>query len=653
MSSQTSSSSSVVSIEKFNGKNNFSLWRIKIRALLKQQGIWASIAGTKPYDTTDANYMLQEENAHSTILLCLSDEVLYEVGDEETEKRVWKKLETIYMKKLLTNKLLLKQRLFSLRMKEGLSLKGPLDALNSILMDLKNVEVKIEDEDATLVLLVSLPPSFESFVSSFVVGVDIDLKKIKDKCGASSSSRGPNPRDICNYCKETGHWKIDCPKLKEKLKALAAATTKDNSCYSGPYKKLNLHLQRGHANLLCIVPILSDVPEGTRVGNPCPLYKASKRFHSGRCGIDALAIFWLDSAVFFPNDNKLTISFVNQLRIYERHEDEQNFIAPQCYAREPKCYIRNESAGSREVNASRGHPSSTRRRADREIGPLLSFEELVNENTSNACKQQKICNNVASCDTVLPTESAKLIEMRAKYENLLLQFGQLGRNEWIDDHRMVYQDDYLVGKQIGIHDFLSANRKTHWTTSSLICTPGQHVPPEALASQCLAWVKGLKGRTKSYVFRNKLNGLLADCERISHLQAGGNGSIRKTVNELHAMLKLHEETLPKKDANPALHAIRAGRVQKNQKNKPHKAAKRGHGKGKGKMGYAPNNAPFSPKPKTPPPPKKDNPAKDTGLRGSKKLKPGALSLYVAMDHRAPVLKQLNLSFRAPYGLVIV
>nr|GEW26570.1 ribonuclease H-like domain-containing protein [Tanacetum cinerariifolium] len=35
----------------------------------------------------------------------------------------------------------------------------------------------------------------------------------------------------------------------------------------------------------------------------------------------------------------------------------------------------------------------------------------------------------------------------------------------------------------------------------------------------------------------------------------------KTVNEFHAMLKLHEKNLPKKDA-PALHAIRAGRVQK-------------------------------------------------------------------------------------------
>ncbi|GKA89761.1 zinc finger, CCHC-type containing protein, partial [Tanacetum coccineum] len=162
----------------------------------------------------------------------------------------------------------------------------------------------------------------------------------------------------------------------------------------------------------------------------------------------------------------------------------------------------------------------------------------------------------------------------------------------------------------------------------------------------------------------------------------------KTVNELHAMLKLHEETLPKKDANPALHAIRAGRVQKNQKNKPHKAGKGGQGKGKNKMGYAHNNVPFAPKPKTPPPPKKDNPAKDAiyhqccevahwrrnchvylaelmkkksylrelalqGLRGSKKLKPGALSLYVGDGHRAAVEAIGTYHLELPSGLVIV
>ncbi|GJX50103.1 hypothetical protein Tco_0276948 [Tanacetum coccineum] len=89
-------------------------------------------------------------------------------------------------------------------------------------------------------------------------------------------------------------------------------------------------------------------------------------------------------------------------------------------------------------------------------------------------------------------------------------------------------------------------------------------------------------------------------------------SMGKTVNELHAMLKLHEQTLPPKEVSPALHAIRAGRIQKNQKKKSHKAAKGNQGKGKAKMGYAPVQAlHFAPKPKNPPTtPKKDNPAKD-------------------------------------------
>ncbi|GKB23905.1 retrotransposon protein, putative, ty1-copia subclass, partial [Tanacetum coccineum] len=52
-------------------------------------------------------------------------------------------------------------------------------------------------------------------------------------------------------------------------------------------------------------------------------------------------------------------------------------------------------------------------------------------------------------------------------------------------------------------------------------------------------------------------------------------------------------------------------LAKNQKKKPHKAAKGNQRKGKAKMGYAPVPVPpFAPKPKNPPTPKKDNPAKD-------------------------------------------
>nr|GEU87327.1 zinc finger, CCHC-type [Tanacetum cinerariifolium] len=50
----------------------------------------------------------------------------------------------------------------------------------------------------------------------------------------------------------------------------------------------------------------------------------------------------------------------------------------------------------------------------------------------------------------------------------------------------------------------------------------------------------------------KIKGYTDNLERHGQL-------VGKIVNELHAMLKVHEETLPKKDANAALHAIRAGR----------------------------------------------------------------------------------------------
>nr|GEZ38642.1 hypothetical protein [Tanacetum cinerariifolium] len=81
----------------------------------------------------------------------------------------------------------------------------------------------------------------------------------------------------------------------------------------------------------------------------------------------------------------------------------------------------------------------------------------------------------------------------------------------------------------------------------------------------------------------------------------------KTFNELHAMIKLHEQTLPKNNA-PSLHAIRAGKVQKGNKHKKWQSqmAARGqnHGKRKNKQAYAP-------KPKIPRPPKREDPAKDS------------------------------------------
>ena len=54
-------------------------------------------------------------------------------------------------------------------MQSGTPLREHLEKLNFILLDLRNLDVKIDDEDAALILLVSLPSSYENFVESFVV----------------------------------------------------------------------------------------------------------------------------------------------------------------------------------------------------------------------------------------------------------------------------------------------------------------------------------------------------------------------------------------------------------------------------------------------------------------------------------------------------
>ena len=65
-------------IEKFNEKNDFSLWRVKMRALLVQQGLWKALKGKNALPETLSDEKKEDllEWAHSAILLSLGDVVL-------------------------------------------------------------------------------------------------------------------------------------------------------------------------------------------------------------------------------------------------------------------------------------------------------------------------------------------------------------------------------------------------------------------------------------------------------------------------------------------------------------------------------------------------------------------------------------------------
>jgi len=94
----------------------------------------------------------------STIQLCLTDEVMYNVMDEEITTELWSRLE-MHMMKSLSNKLYLKKQLYGLRVNEGITELEHLNFFNKIINKLLVVNVKIDKEDETLILLSSLSQS--------------------------------------------------------------------------------------------------------------------------------------------------------------------------------------------------------------------------------------------------------------------------------------------------------------------------------------------------------------------------------------------------------------------------------------------------------------------------------------------------------------
>ena len=128
--------------------------------------------------------------AASTIRMCLADEVMYHVMDEESSVAIWLKLEGRYMSKSLTNKLLRKKKLYGLKMAERSALAQHISMFNRIISHFNQVVLKFEEEDMVLFLLNSLPESYDNLVTNLMWGKEtLELEEIIGALLASNQRR--------------------------------------------------------------------------------------------------------------------------------------------------------------------------------------------------------------------------------------------------------------------------------------------------------------------------------------------------------------------------------------------------------------------------------------------------------------------------------
>ncbi|KAH9779244.1 hypothetical protein KPL71_007654 [Citrus sinensis] len=233
-------------IEKFTIGSDFSLWKMKMRALLVHQGLESA---------------LEEDD--------LGD------ASKKTALGIWDKVEALCMKKSLAHRLFLKKRLYTFSMREGVSIQEHIDNFNKIILDLEGVEnVKIIYEDKAFFLLSSLPKIYEEFVDTMLYGrTTLTLEDVKaslsskeiqknnrhevsngeglvartyKKTQKNEKNKSPAKKDDayakekmkkrkCFYCKKQSHYIRDCDEKKndEKERIKDAAVDSDDSSDDG------------------------------------------------------------------------------------------------------------------------------------------------------------------------------------------------------------------------------------------------------------------------------------------------------------------------------------------------------------------------------------------------------------------------------------
>ncbi|KAL9444475.1 hypothetical protein AB3S75_017630 [Citrus x aurantiifolia] len=237
-------------VEKFSVENDFHLWRLKMKALLVHQGLDVALgevsSSKKPRKIANEDLPDVLDRAHSAIILSLGDGVLREVGGEKTAAGLWKKLEDLYTKKSMAKRLATKKKLYTLQMEYGSSITDHIDAFNKIILDLEDINVKIDDEDKAMILLCSLPSSYEHLVYTLMCGRQtltmVDVKETlsskavtkkesrdgegltvrgrteKREGNTGKKKRSKSKSRKCFQCHKEGHFKRDWPEKKYKNK---------------------------------------------------------------------------------------------------------------------------------------------------------------------------------------------------------------------------------------------------------------------------------------------------------------------------------------------------------------------------------------------------------------------------------------------------
>lgn len=233
------------SVKKFDGKQDFQVWKVQVESFLVSKDLFRPISGT--IDSTHSKFERTDAKARAVILNSVETSVVRAIMPMKTSKEMWERMNMLYESRSKISVGILLQEFHSYKMTDEMSMAehiAKVDMMHTRLLDLG----KVIDESEVVDKLLQLPKRYRHLVSAWdnldeakqtkenliprllkeevlekgtpdSAPLEKEKKKKESSVAFSASKKEPEQKKftgLCHYCRKPGHMKNQCRKLQAK-----------------------------------------------------------------------------------------------------------------------------------------------------------------------------------------------------------------------------------------------------------------------------------------------------------------------------------------------------------------------------------------------------------------------------------------------------